>query len=674
MRIAGIQILIVILLGMCSLHVSAQQKEPQQMGDNAGQGSIIEKREKQRKAKKDTIPVRIKTWTISRSGLLDKPARIDSTFDDFHVYNPIDKKSISNAQLGNYGQAYESNEFFNRRRKSSFYFYRNYEDYVLFPEDIRYFNTTVPFTFLDYGQSENKNSKSETRFNLLHSQNINPNLNVGFQYRSVNSMGQYLEQSTKDHVLNVFGSYTGKPYQLYTTFILNDADAGENGGMQDDSDVNNFVKDTQDVLFKISTKAKTHLHSAHFFVGQEYRLGYYEDVPDTTVNRSKYKKIKKTKEVFVPRASVVHLLNISTEDRSFHDPNPDTTYYKHIYITPNVTSDTARLVRVDNMFQLKAYEAPDRKFTFGKVAFIEHEFVRMSYPEINPLTGRDYQGFYGKDYSNVFVGGRLYRSMGTFWNWNAEGKLCLTGYKQGDYSLEGNIYKPIAFLGDTVNFKAHGSVESYHPDYFQQQYFSNHRKWNNNFNSTKEVKMNYEVVPNDESFKLGMNYDLLTDYIYNNQDAMPTQAGKPFSIISFYANKKVKLGGLNVDGRVVWQKSSNESYIHLPLMSAMANVYYAFILQKVMHVQFGTECRYYTKFLADAYDVPSASFYLQNDKRIGNYPNIDLYAKLKLKRTQAFFKLENAGNRFIGKDDFGAYNYPMNRMTFRLGISWTFYD
>ncbi|MDP4206813.1 MAG: putative porin [Bacteroidota bacterium] len=656
-----LHIMLIFMAGILSLHVSAQHKEPQQMGGSQGKESLRSKREHQEKEKKDSIPVHIKTFTVNRSGLVNEPTTIDSTLEKYHIYSPLEKKSISSTQLGNLGSPAQSNEFFNRARKSEFYFYQNFESFALFPEEIKYYNTTVPFTFLEYSQSENKSTKSETRFNVLHTQNINKFINIGLQYRSLRSMGQYLKQDTKDHVINLFGSYTGKPYQLYMAFVMNDVSAIENGGMQTDSDVNDYNKKTEDILFRLSSDAQSRVNSAHFFVGQEYRLGYYKDVPAPNKKNPKQKE-----EVFVPRASFIHQLTISTEKKSFSDANPDESYYKNIYISKNVTGDTTRLVRFANSFQLKAYEAPDRKYTFGKLAYLDQDIVKVKYPALD--------GYTQKNYTNVWAGGRIFRTEGKFWNWSADGKFCFAGYKRGDYSLDGYIYKPVTILGDTVNFRARGIYRSTHPDYLQEHYFSNHRKWDNDFNSTQELRMNYEIDQNGDRFKLGMNYSLIGNYIYNGTDGLPAQVGKEFSVISFYTDKKVKLGRLNLEGQAVWQKVSNDNYLHLPLFSAMGSIYYYFMLAKVMHVQLGTDCRYYTKFYVDAYDPATSSFYLQNEMKIGNYPNIDLYARLKLKRTQAFFKLINAADGLIGKNNFGALHYPMNRLTFRLGLSWTFYN
>jgi hypothetical protein len=88
----------------------------------------------------------------------------------------------------------------------------------------------------------------------------------------------------------------------------------------------------------------------------------------------------------------------------------------------------------------------------------------------------------------------------------------------------------------------------------------------------------------------------------------------------------------------------------------------------------GVDTRYNTMYYADAYSPATGLFYLQNEKKYGNYPYIDVYANLRLKRTIVFFKMLNVGTNFLDGEYITTPNYPMPRSTFRFGISWLFYD
>ena len=93
-----------------------------------------------------------------------------------------------------------------------------------------------------------------------------------------------------------------------------------------------------------------------------------------------------------------------------------------------------------------------------------------------------------------------------------------------------------------------------------------------------------------------------------------------------------------------------------------------------MHTQLGVDVRYNTAFYADAYDAATGRYYWQNQKKIGNFPLVDVHANLKLKRTRVFFQWLNAASDFLNGDFWAAPDYPFYRRAFRLGVAWSFYD
>jgi hypothetical protein len=114
--------------------------------------------------------------------------------------------------------------------------------------------------------------------------------------------------------------------------------------------------------------------------------------------------------------------------------------------------------------------------------------------------------------------------------------------------------------------------------------------------------------------------------------------------------------------------------LHLPELSAFVSTNYRFVISKVLFTQLGIDTRYTTEYYADAYDPSTGLFHLQNEEKLGNYPYIDVYANLRLKRTRVFFKMMNVGTEFINKEYYTIPGFPMNRRTFRMGVAWSFYD
>jgi len=90
---------------------------------------------------KPKIPSIIKTWQVSQQGTLIEKTELDTALTFYHNYLPIYKKSISNTFTGNNGGASISNDFFQRKPNSDFYFVRSFDAYWLTPSQINYFNT-----------------------------------------------------------------------------------------------------------------------------------------------------------------------------------------------------------------------------------------------------------------------------------------------------------------------------------------------------------------------------------------------------------------------------------------------------------------------------------------------------------------------------------------------------
>jgi hypothetical protein len=280
---------------------------------------------------------------------------------------------------------------------------------------------------------------------------------------------------------------------------------------------------------------------------------------------------------------------------------------------------------------------------------------------------------YPDHYFNSYVGGGIFRNEGRFWQWEANGKIYLTGYRTGQTELSGFMNLPLRIRRDTTTLNITGSLKSIVPDYFDNHFFSNHFQWTNDFNHINEMTIRSSIHSQEFKTTLGANYSLIGNYIYNDEQALPAQAGSELLILSAYLNKDFGRKHWLIRTQFLGQKASNENYIHLPAFSGFVSVNYQLLISKVLHTQFGVDTRYNTAFYADAYDPATARFYLQNKQQIGNYPYVDLHANLKLKRTRFFFLLMNSTSSLLD-NYYVAPDYPYYKRTFRFGLSWSFYD
>lgn len=636
------------------VQANAQYSPNGSSGNRQGNSEMDAKSSKNKTPEKPNVPSHIKTWKVGEHGSLISRNELDTTSTFYHIYQPIFQKSISSTFTGNNGGANISNDFFARNNASDFYFTSSYDCYWLTPDQINYFNTTTPYSTLDYSQSENRSSKSESRFNVLLTQNVNKKFNFGFMYNQTKSEGHYLNQLNKFHNIALISSYNSNNFVSHSNIIFNRLQGQENGGLDSRQTFDNATA-TDEFVVQITDDAINRVQNNNIFTVNEYRLG--KKIEADSANN--------IKESFIPRVGFMHEFELSNNKRAFSKDDP-TTFFNTIYLDSTKTADSTRYTRVTNIFQIKFYEAPDRKYTFGKRAYIGNDQLWYNFASST--------GYYQKKQSNTFIGGGIFRNQGKFWQWEANGRIYLTGYRAGQTELTGYINKPLTIGRDTTSLRVEGSFKTLVPDYYQRYFYSNHFQWSNNFDNINEMTIKSSIHSQTYKTKLGVNYSLIGNYIYNDKNVLPTQAGSELLVLSAYLNKDFESDHWVVRMQGLIQKANNENLVHLPTFAGFASINYRTIVSKVLYFQLGADVRYNSAFYADAYDPGTSRFYLQNSQKIGNYPYIDLHANLKLKRTRIFFNLLNAGSGLVGNNYFVAPDYPYYRRTFRLGLAWSFYD
>ncbi|WP_163718358.1 putative porin [Mangrovibacterium lignilyticum] len=602
------------------------------------------------------VPSIISVWKVANYGANYEPAKLDTALDFYHVYNPVLKRDLRPIFTGNMGGAYLSGDFFNRSYKSDFYFYRSYEPYVKFAGDIKFMNTTTPYTLLDYTQSENRNTRNETRFNVFHSQNATPKFNFQLFYDQDKSTGHYQMQENKVHDIGMATTYKSDKFNSHGAIIFNRLKSEENGGLQSGQNLNDY-KETETFLVNLTT-ANSEIRNNTISLINEYRLGKYEEQEDSLGNIN---------DVFRPITGFIHEFEYSSNRRIFVDTSPNLDYYP-AFRDSSATNDTVFYNRLTNTFQLKFYESPNRKYTFSKRVFIGNDLITTKMMDMDST-------YLVKDkLNNTFVGGAISRDEGKFWRWNIQGKFYTIGYRSGQTELNAFIYKPLRIGKDTTSLYVSGELNTIVPDYFQQNYYSNHYNWTNRFDNINEMIIKSRITSERYKLTLGFNYALIGNYIFNNQEALPQQGGSEMLVLSAYLNKDFESEHWLIRAQALWQTANQEQYLHLPDLTGYLSVNFKLLVSKVLHTDLGFDVRYTTAYYADAFDPATGRYYWQNQQKIGNFPIVDLHANLKLKRTRAFFQLLNAATGMLDGNYWAAPDYPFYRRTFRLGIAWSFYD
>ncbi len=212
-------------------------------------------------------------WKLNPYDLSIELVEMDTSLTSFQNFNPLLKNAISSNYLGNLGTAAQSKIYYDRRKyETGFIFSEPYSIYFHLPQDQLYFNTKRQFTLLNYSTGGPK-EESEQVLGVLHTQNVTPEFNFGFDYDLISSIGRYQNQELKQNLLTVFSSFRRKEYHLHTNFGLNKFKGQENGGIDSLHYLgDNDYKDRMNIPVKLND-ARTQVANVNFYLAHEYKFG-----------------------------------------------------------------------------------------------------------------------------------------------------------------------------------------------------------------------------------------------------------------------------------------------------------------------------------------------------------------------------------------------------------------
>jgi len=93
-----------------------------------------------------------------------------------------------------------------------------------------------------------------------------------------------------------------------------------------------------------------------------------------------------------------------------------------------------------------------------------------------------------------------------------------------------------------------------------------------------------------------------------------------------------------------------------------------------LFLEFGVENTYFSEFYINDFVPSLGAFKIQNSRKFGNYPILDIFLIMKIRRFNFTASLEHFNYGMNGKDVFLMPNYPVKPRIIRLGFIWEFYN
>ena len=621
---------------------------------------------------------RIFSWNVSLDNNNIALSEMDTTIADFQRDYPFMRQGVGSASLGNLGGATIPLDYFARPQFRNFSFVQAWAAYLQTPDRILFYNARMPYTNVSY-QMSGQRTKEEQLFHAVISQNISPSSSVNLDYNSDGMKGQYERQKALDRYFSANFAHTGKRYAIHGGYIYNVGDIQENGGIVDTRDITDTVMDmTENIPVRLDAAADArNRYKGHtFYWTQSYGIPLRRQrmSDDLTLSKIPTVFVGQSFQYTVFKKVYSDAVKMPLTDGS--GPEPDTQpFYDRFYIDSNGTNDSVRQAMTDVKFfmQLQPY---NRNGALGLVTAgigDEHD----SYYYYVPEAYRESYGRGGKQSRNsVYAYGKLEGAVSRYMRWTADAKLHLIGYRSGDFDAGGRLSLSAYIKDKPLTLDASVRFTLREPDFWQQNYFSNHYAWSNRFSKEKSTLISATFRIPDVGLELGGSYALTQDKVYYGLQVVPEQYGDMLNVMGLYLRKDFRIGGLHLNHRALMQWSSNQTVAPVPLLSACLSYFFGFdAVKNILHLQIGIDGRYNTAYYAYAYNPAIGQFYTQDRVKLGNYPSLDAFAAAKWKRLRLLVKLQHWNcNLFGGNRYFEVVNYPQNRMMLKIGLSWSFYD
>jgi hypothetical protein len=619
--------------------------------------------------KADSVPHATKQYKLNDiyTEIINVP--LDTVINTFHRYKKTEDISPFFQNLGNYGLPYVELDFFERPVDPEYFIYRHLRYFMHHAGNKLYIDTQVPFTELKWTFGGERQLAEQT-LGVRHAQNVTPFFNIGLDLDVIYSLGQYNYQKSDNRSFTLHASYLGDKYKAFASWSINNLKAYENGGIADPAVLDQY--ETRDVPVNLGglNTAISRVKNMNFQVIQKYTVGggKKNTIADSTENEKKAGL----------SGTFSHILEYEKGRRIYEDNYPGLGFYDTIYINESVTYDSlyARVLKNTLRFDFNTGEKAKFQLGIGVGVVNEQNIFAQIMPTHEEEVPADSARW--KENSNALLG-TLFNRIGEKFGWRADGKLYFTGLRAGDFELKGNISKSFNEGEKRSELVARGSVINTGPAWWMNNWGSNHFEWSNDFNSEFRINVGGSFNYPGANLNAGIDYALITNMFYFNKEAMPEQYDGVLSVISARLNKNFSFWKFRFDNSLLVQKSSNNDILYLPLVCARSAFYfdhefYFKVTNGRLETQLGFEAEYNTAYNSYSYMPATGVFYVQDEIKTGNYPVINVYANIKLKRTRLFVGVEHVNYGLMGYDYFISPYYPMNIRMFKFGIAWTFYN
>lgn len=396
------------------------------------------------------------------------------------------------------------------------------------------------------------------------------------------------------------------------------------------------------------------------------------------------------KDEYVPVTSFIHTMKLDNYKRIYQAYNTPADFYADNYVAGPYAGDSiydkTSHMRLQNTFAISMLEGFNKWAKAGVKAFVTSDLRRFVLPSSDSNTATT-----SYNEHNLSVGGQLSKTEGKTLHYNVTAETWLLGEDLGQLKIDGAVDLNFPLFGDTVTLAAKGFFHRNNPTFYYRHYHSRHFWWDNTslskeLHSRVEGLFSYRKtnttlrVAFDEIQNytyLAMGYNIADDHSRKGNTMEVRQKGGAITLLTLSLAQNFKLGPLNWENVITYQKSTDNDVLPVPDLNIYTNLYLRFKIAQVLKCDFGADGRYFTKYYAPDYSPALGQYAVQTgDNRVqtGNYPLVNIYANFHLKHTRFFVMMSHVNAGSGNRQYFLTPHYPLTQRVFRFGLSWNFFN
>ena len=638
----------------------------------------IDAERKKEEHRRDSVVFTSKFIRVTNEQLLKDSTRLlalDTGLANFENYSPLNQPGDPKISLGSTGLA-ERSLLFDPSKTIGFDPGVHFLDaYLLLPQDIQYYRARAPYTNLTFFSGGIK----EQIFKAIHTQNVNPQLNVGFNLNFLGSQGFYARQNVGDMNAAIFSWYQSKSrrYDLIASWTFNNLKTPENGSV-----TKNNIFTTSQGSYTTSQNdtvrlynSSDHLTNNGLYVKQFYYIG-------------KIDSLKKGADA-LPTQRVAYTFYYNTSKFIFNQYEPDYfSVFPDYYYSSTLSRDSLVVSHVQNTFSYNFILRPKSTSLIKNELKLDLALVQDLYHYQQYVVDTGIINTYGRIIQNDK------KQNNTFQDLTIKARA---GYRLNDRIVLDFGIQQVAQGRDFGNFLYDGKLtlaggertgkivigaytQNSSPPLVYTDWVSNHYIFHNSFNNQKITNLSFNYVNDALKLDLKAEYYLITDYLYftaqpNGIDATPAQLHNPINLLKVSLGKNLVFRKWHFDNYIVYQKTDYQSTLRTPELYTYSSLYYNTLLFNVLHSSFGTNVRYNTPYVAPSYAVGLGQFYNNTPNlTFTSYPVASVFAKATLIRTNLFIQYNYVNQGLFSNGYYMVNRYPGPNRMLVIGVSWSFYN